>query len=182
MRGGLLPHDWYPGRLPGNVVLGDGSFLYSSFSAIHSASSREDAVVVGRHSGVYNGSFFDLGPSGQVIIGDFVTVVGCIFATNSRVDIGSFTFIAHEVVIADYPVAQPPRTGAEAAADRSRDISIGPDAWIGLRAVILGGARLGRGTIVGAGAVVDSIVPDYAIVAGNPASIVGWAHPEEALT
>ncbi len=181
MRGGFLPDDWYPGRLPENVVLGDGSSLYSRFSVIHSASRREDAVVLGRDSGVYNGSFFDLGPSGQVIVGDFVTVVGCIFATNSRVEIGSFTFISHEVVIADYPVAQPYRGNAEVAPDRSRDISIGPDAWIGLRAVILGGARLGRGTIVGAGAVVDSIVPDYAIVAGNPASVVGWAYPEEAL-
>ena len=33
--------------------------------------------------------------------------------------------------------------------------------------------------IVGAGAVVESEVPVYAIVAGNPARIVGWARPQQ---
>ena len=44
--------------------------------------------------------------------------------------------------------------------------------------MLLSGARLGKGVIVGAGAVVDFCVPDYAIVAGNPARVVGWARPE----
>jgi acetyltransferase-like isoleucine patch superfamily enzyme len=40
---------------------------------------------------------------------------------------------------------------------------------------------IGEGAIVGAGAVVDFEIPPFAIVAGNPARIVGWAkeRPEQ---
>ena len=51
-------------------------------------------------------------------------------------------------------------------------MTIGHDVWIGHGALILPGARLGHGVIVGAGAVVAGAVPDYAIVAGNPARVV----------
>ena len=49
---------------------------------------------------------------------------------------------------------------------------IGPDCWIGHGALILPGARLGAGVIVGAGAVVSGEVPPCAIVAGNPARVI----------
>ena len=52
------------------------------------------------------------------------------------------------------------------------DMVIGHDCWIGHGALILPGAELGHGVIVGAGAVVTGRVPDFAIVAGNPARIV----------
>ena len=55
---------------------------------------------------------------------------------------------------------------------------ISDDAWVGTRAVLLSGAKLGVGAIIGAGAVIDFEVPDYAIVAGNPAKIVGWSKPK----
>ncbi|RNF32835.1 CatB-related O-acetyltransferase [Paracoccus methylarcula] len=52
------------------------------------------------------------------------------------------------------------------------DTVIGHDVWLGDGAVILPGARIGNGVIVGARAVVSGEIPDYAIVAGNPARIV----------
>jgi maltose O-acetyltransferase len=48
------------------------------------------------------------------------------------------------------------------------------DVWIGLRAIIMPGRRIGRGAIVGAGAVVTRDVPAYAVVAGVPARIVRY--------
>ncbi|QHQ34736.1 CatB-related O-acetyltransferase [Algicella marina] len=53
-----------------------------------------------------------------------------------------------------------------------RDTVIGNDCWLGREAMILPGARLGNGVIVGARAVVSGEVPDYAIVAGNPGKVV----------
>ncbi len=41
--------------------------------------------------------------------------------------------------------------------------------WIGVGAIILPGVTIGEGAIVGAGSVVSQNVPDYTIVAGNPA-------------
>lgn len=52
------------------------------------------------------------------------------------------------------------------------DTVIGHDVWIGHDALILPGARIGHGAIIGAGAVVTGRVPDYAVMAGNPARLV----------
>ena len=54
----------------------------------------------------------------------------------------------------------------------SRDTVIGHDVWLGYGALVCPGARIGNGVIVGAGAVVRGAIPDYAIVAGNPAQVV----------
>lgn len=56
--------------------------------------------------------------------------------------------------------------------DAFKDTEVGHDVWIGAGATVLPGARIGSGAIVGAGAVVGGEVPDYAVVAGNPARIV----------
>jgi acetyltransferase-like isoleucine patch superfamily enzyme len=45
--------------------------------------------------------------------------------------------------------------------------------WIGMRALVLPGVRVGEGAVVGAGALVSSDVEPYAIVAGVPARTVG---------
>lgn len=48
-------------------------------------------------------------------------------------------------------------------------------ASVGANATILAGIRIGEGAMVGAGAVVTREVPDYAIVVGNPARVIGFA-------
>lgn len=47
-------------------------------------------------------------------------------------------------------------------------------AWLGLRCIVLPGAHIGEGAIVQAGSVVMGKVPPCAIVAGNPAKIIGY--------
>lgn len=56
---------------------------------------------------------------------------------------------------------------------RDRGIVIGNDVFIGSHAVILDGARLGDGVVVGAGSVVTGTVEPYTIVMGIPAKRVG---------
>lgn len=46
--------------------------------------------------------------------------------------------------------------------------------WIGCRAIILSGIKVGRGAIIAAGAVVTKDVPPYAIVAGCPAKVIKY--------
>lgn len=50
-----------------------------------------------------------------------------------------------------------------------KEIIIDDYAWIGTGALLLPGVRIGRGAVVGAGAVVSRSVEEGAIVAGNPA-------------
>jgi acetyltransferase-like isoleucine patch superfamily enzyme len=51
-------------------------------------------------------------------------------------------------------------------------ITIKNKAWIGFNSIILKGVTVGEGAIVGAGSVVTKDVPDWTIVAGNPAKII----------
>ena len=56
---------------------------------------------------------------------------------------------------------------------RSCGIIVGSDVWIGANAGITDGVRIGDHAVVGMGAVVTRDVPDWAIVAGVPAKIIG---------
>jgi acetyltransferase-like isoleucine patch superfamily enzyme len=173
-----LEHDWFDRPLPENVRIGEGSWLHSTYAFLHHRSRRPCAVKIGRRTGVYVGSFFELGPRAEVRIGDFCTLVGVIIATNGRVVIGSYAFLAHEVLIADHFAATPWRGNIDPDAPvpcGELSVMLGDDVWIGARATLLKGARIGSGAIVGAGSVVDFEVPPLAIVAGNPARIVGHA-------
>jgi len=171
--GAVLAHDWYPRPLPANVRIGARSWLYSSFAFLHYASTRPIGVRIGDDTGVYYTSFFELGPDGEVDIGDFCSIVGAVINTNGRVEIHDYAFVAHDVHICDEAVAVPPgRSPAPAASGERRLTVIGENAWIGAKAVILTGCTVGEGAIVGAGAVVTASIPPYAVAAGNPARIV----------
>lgn len=59
-------------------------------------------------------------------------------------------------------------------------VDIGRDVWIGASAVVISGIKVGEGALVAAGAVVSQDVPEYSIVAGNPAVVVGNRFDEDA--
>ena len=63
-------------------------------------------------------------------------------------------------------------------ADRGGDVIIGNRVWIGYRALILPGLKIGEGAVIGASAVVTKDVEPFAIVAGNPARKIGERNRE----
>ncbi len=81
----------------------------------------------------------------------------------------SITSLTHDYTRADMRFA--PAIGAP--------ITIHDDAWIGAHAVIMPGITIGKGAVVGAGAVVREDVPPFAIVVGVPARIVRYRFPVE---
>lgn len=52
--------------------------------------------------------------------------------------------------------------------ENDKDIVIEDDVWIGMGASILNGVRIGRGSVIGAGAIVTKDVPPYSIYTGSP--------------
>jgi maltose O-acetyltransferase len=101
----------------------------------------------------------------QIDIGEYTHI-----RASGGVTIGNRVLIAAGAVITSrqHPVALP-RFGLTDDAP----VVIEEDVWIGARAVILPGVTVGRGAIVGAGAVVTQAVAPFTIVGGVPARQIG---------
>jgi acetyltransferase-like isoleucine patch superfamily enzyme len=120
------------------------------------------------------------GVPGLVEIGDH-TGVGSFAIVNAveSVTIGARVMIAPgcHITDANHDVAG---TGAMQALPRRADpVVIEDDVWLGANSVVTAGVRIGRGAVVGAGAVVTRSVEPLAIVAGVPARPIGRRAPEE---
>lgn len=65
--------------------------------------------------------------------------------------------------------------------DNKGDIVIGNDVWIGYKAIILAGVKIGDGAIIGTRALVTKDVPAYSIVGGVPAKIIRRRFSEDII-
>lgn len=92
--------------------------------------------------------------------------------TTSWIRVGARTTFGPEVFVtaADYGLEAGARITDQEMIER--DIVIGPDCWIGARAIITAGVTIGEGAVIGAGAVVTRDVPAGAIAAGVPARVL----------
>lgn len=98
----------------------------------------------------------------------------CVFLDVCKITVGKNTLFGPGVHV--YAATHPTdpitrRNGLEFG----KPVSIGEDCWIGGRAVICPGVKIGNGVTVAAGAVVTKDVPDNVVVAGVPAKIIKQA-------
>lgn len=111
---------------------------------------------------------------GSLRIGDRV-VLGTDNTINCYLDveIGADTLIADWVYIVDFDhrTAELDRPIRDQGIVKS-PIRIGPGCWAGTKVTVLRGARVGRGCVLGAHAVVRGLVPDYSVAVGAPARVV----------
>jgi acetyltransferase-like isoleucine patch superfamily enzyme len=132
-------------------------------------------VVIGRHTYGYDERTFPMFTEGaRVVVGAF-----CSISPEVRVIGGGEHVISRP---SSFPLNtflfDPAQRTALDAADTGATV-VGNDVWIGMRAIVLSGVTIGDGAVVGAGAVVDSTVPAYAVVAGNPARVVRYRFDSE---
>jgi acetyltransferase-like isoleucine patch superfamily enzyme len=159
-----------------NVVIGEGVVL-SPTARIH-GSTRGTRIVIGDHSEIYDYVVIRcVGGSGDIIMGDHCYLnPGTVLYSGNGIRMGSYVLVAAGAMIMptnhafsrrDVPIRH------QGFAESKGGIEIGDDVWIGANAVILDGARIGRGAIIGAGSVVSGSVPEYEIWAGVPARKIG---------
>lgn len=111
-------------------------------------------------------------------IGSNCFINGALIAAYKNIQIGSGVYIAPMAQISDsYAFGLPSASDSEQVAT----IIIEDNAWIATRAIILPGVRIGKGAVVGVGAVVSNDVPAFAIVGGVPAKIIRILKQETTL-
>lgn len=95
------------------------------------------------------------------------------FLDTCTISLGSRTMVGPNVSFfsATHPLDPVVRRGTKGP-EMGKEIHIGEDCWIGGNVVILPGVNIGRGSVVGAGSVVTKSVPDFVVVAGNPAKVI----------
>ena len=139
-----------------------------------------------------NGNFIFEIEQGKILIGNRTYIGGGLFICIDEIEIGDDVMFAWGCTVIDN------NSHSHIWAERKNDvkewkkgldehkigaykdwtnvkrgkITIKNKAWIGFNSIILKGVTIGEGAIVGAGSVVTKDVPDWTIVAGNPAKII----------
>lgn len=120
------------------------------------------------------GSFVEIQKG--VVVGKHCKISSHTFVCEG-VTIGEGVFVGHNVSFINdmFPRAVNADGSLQTEADWQMVHTVVEDrASIGTGATILGGVRIGKNAIIGAGAVVTKDVPENAVVAGNPAKIIRY--------
>ncbi|RCK77759.1 MAG: Acetyltransferase [Ignavibacteriae bacterium] len=117
----------------------------------------------------YSGVRLEIGKNGKLIIknGTYLNRNTLIVA-NKFVEIGKDCKISWDVIIMDTDLH--PLPGQTETIDKP--VIIGDNVWIGCRAIILKGVKIGNGAIIAAGSVITKDIPEYSIAAGVPAKVI----------
>lgn len=169
------------------IAVIDETAWISGNSIIDNKYGSEHKIRVGKKTRI-TGDLVLIGNDGEISIGDF-----CFVGPNTRIwsakkiTIGDRVLISHNVNIHDnisHPLNSLERhkdfthddaSGVRNNFDvRAKEIIIEDDVWIGFNATIMKGVRIGRGAIIGANAIITKDVPPFAVVVGNPASILKY--------
>ena len=126
-----------------------------------------NGVFIGRNTLVYC-------KDGDIVIGDNANIsFNCdIFSGNlvklgANIQMAAYSFLnggTHEFESTGTPVLKQGRSG--------RGIIVDDNVWLGANVKVLDGVRIGKDSIIGAGAVVTKDVPPFAIAAGVPARMI----------
>jgi carbonic anhydrase/acetyltransferase-like protein (isoleucine patch superfamily) len=160
-----------PIPIPTNVEVGADAQVWSALAFLHYRSERPLGLRIGRRSVLWGVTMLDLGPQAELWVGDCSGMLEVTVTTNGSVRIGDFALIGHHVVIAGDPIALPPAAPADSA-PVPEPIDIGDSVFIAANSIILAGARIGDGAVVGAGTIVDGEVPAGATAYGNPYRVI----------
>lgn len=110
-----------------------------------------------------------------IYIGKDSGMSGATICCMKKVSIGEYVGLGANVTVFDndfHPVNPYYRKYYNIEYTKCEEVIIDDFAWIGANSIILKGAHIGRGAVIGAGSVVTSDVPPLTIYAGNPAKFI----------
>ncbi|HAF00048.1 MAG TPA: acetyltransferase [Methylophilaceae bacterium] len=154
------------------------SALISSLADIED-SVRGTKIIIG--AGCMIDSFVKIKPAGgmgNITIGDNTYInSGCVLYTGNGISIGNNVAIAANCTLA--PVNHEHKNKDLLIREQGFKMSKGgiiieDDVWIGANCVILDGAILRKGCVIGAGSIIRGEIQQFSINAGNPLNVIGW--------
>lgn len=143
-----------------NVVIGEGTKIWH-FSHVQSGTKIGKKCVLGQNVNVGN----------NVSIGDYCKIQNNV-SVYEGVTLEDYVFCGPSMVFTNIldPRCKYPQVGAQYYVKTL----VKEGASIGANATIVCGNTLGKHCMIGAGSVVTKDIPDYALVVGIPAKIIGW--------
>lgn len=143
-----------------NVEIGEGTKIWH-FSHVQSGSRIGRNCVLGQNVNVAN----------NVVIGNYVKIQNNV-SVYEGVTLEDYVFCGPSMVFTNIidPRCKYPQVGSKYYIKTL----VKEGASLGANSTIICGHTIGRFAFVGAGAVVTKDIPDFALVLGNPARIVGW--------
>jgi len=157
-----------------------GRYFITMFDPAHSSiniGKNLHMVSVSKRSSmtVYSPSSFTTFSKASIVIGDNVGMNGTIIASKKEIKIGNDCMFAPNVVLmdSDFHIIWPPHKRFYSnTAKYDKAVVIGNNVWVGMNSIILKGVTIGENSVIGAGSVVSTDIPENVIAAGNPAKIV----------
>lgn len=141
---------------------------YIPFQFLRNSIYIISGIKIGKGTVFHMGAkFYD--PRGIVIGDDSILGDGIFLDGRDNLQIGSHVDIASEVMIYN----SEHDLNSESFEAIAAPVTVSDYVFIGPRTIILPGVSIGKGAIVAAGAVVTKDVPDFSIVGGVPAKIIG---------
>ncbi|HPN38063.1 MAG TPA: DapH/DapD/GlmU-related protein [Melioribacteraceae bacterium] len=142
------------------VEVGEGTKIWH-FSHVQKGSKIGKKCVLGQNVNVAN----------DVVIGDYVKIQNNV-SVYEGVTLEDYVFCGPSMVFTNIldPRCKYPQVGKEFYIKTL----VKEGASLGANSTIVCGHTIGKAAFVGAGSVVTKDVPDFALVVGNPARIVGW--------
>ena len=140
-----------------NTIIYEETILGDNVETGHNVLIREH-VIIGNNTKIGTQSVID----GYVTIGNNVSIQSNVYIPP-KTTIGNDVFLGPNVIITNdkYPPSR-----------RLCGVTIEDNAVIGANAVLIAGIKIGRNSVVAAGAVVTKSVPENVVVAGVPARII----------
>lgn len=148
----------------------------------------EEAISIGNDTLIKEDStlmvpYYNFEGKPRIIIGDNCDIGKRIFISAvNKVEIEDEVIIASNVHIADHnheykSVGIPIRR--QGVDSFENEVKIGFGTWIGNNVVVVGNVKIGRGCVIGANSLVNCDIPDYCVVAGQPAKVIKYFNMKE---
>jgi len=107
--------------------------------------------------------------------------IGAFCAFGGRLVVRSSNHSVNTINIQDWAQRKIIKSSVEVAGHTKGAIKIGHGVWVGDSVIILPGAEIGNGAVIGAGSVITKAIPPYAIAVGNPARVIKYRFSEEVI-